>query len=113
MSWDWATTVTGAVGIAGIVGTWPSSVRGAHDPTDSTASAHGGTDVVRRMHHGKMTLWGKKKTPPARWFIDPANPSRMRWWDGSGWTEHCAPIPPAIVRPTRPTFQRRVWQDGP
>ena len=46
------------------------------------------------MHHGKMTLWGKKNTPSAQWFIDPDNPSRMRWWDGSGWTEHCAPIPP-------------------
>lgn len=41
-----------------------------------------------------MTLWGKKKTPPAQWFIDPTNPSRLRWWDGHAWTDHCAPISP-------------------
>lgn len=46
-----------------------------------------------------MTRWGKRKasaaqpTPPsAGWFADPVNPSRMRWWDGRGWTEHYAPM---------------------
>jgi resuscitation-promoting factor RpfB len=22
------------------------------------------------------------------WFADPDDPTRWRWWDGSGWTEH-------------------------
>jgi hypothetical protein len=43
-----------------------------------------------------MTLWGKKKKtpPPAQWFIDPTNPSRLRWWNGRTWTDHYAPISP-------------------
>jgi hypothetical protein len=25
---------------------------------------------------------------PAEWYPDPANPARLRYWDGSGWTGH-------------------------
>lgn len=24
--------------------------------------------------------------PPARWYNDPADPSRLRWWNGTAWT---------------------------
>lgn len=24
----------------------------------------------------------------AGWYADPAEPSRLRWWDGAAWTEH-------------------------
>jgi hypothetical protein len=40
-----------------------------------------------------MTHRGNGHTPPpAGWFIDPADPSRLRWWDGLTWTEHCTPM---------------------
>jgi hypothetical protein len=67
-----------------------------HDLTRFTASENSGTDPKCRVHHDSMTLWGKKKTPlpPAQWFIDPTDPSRLRWWNGRGWTSHCAPISP-------------------
>jgi hypothetical protein len=26
----------------------------------------------------------------AGWFADPADPARIRYWDGSSWTEHTA-----------------------
>ncbi|MCB0893080.1 MAG: DUF2510 domain-containing protein [Propionibacteriaceae bacterium] len=26
--------------------------------------------------------------PPANWYPDPADPSRWRYWDGSGWTDN-------------------------
>ena len=60
------------------------------------------------MHHGYMTLWDKKKTPPAQWFIDPTNPSRLRWWDGRAWTDHCAPISPDGSLSGTPGFSAQV-----
>lgn len=32
--------------------------------------------------------------PAAGWFTDPASETRLRWWDGSGWTEHTMAAPP-------------------
>jgi hypothetical protein len=31
----------------------------------------------------------------ASWYPDPADPSRLRWWDGNAWTEHTAAVPAA------------------
>ena len=28
--------------------------------------------------------------PAAGWYPDPADASRIRWWDGQKWTEHVA-----------------------
>ncbi len=28
----------------------------------------------------------------AAWHPDPQNPAQLRWWDGSQWTEHTAPL---------------------
>lgn len=30
---------------------------------------------------------------PPGWYADPQRPGMLRWWDGSAWTEHMAPIP--------------------
>ena len=27
---------------------------------------------------------------PAGWYPDPGNPSGLRWWNGTGWTEHAS-----------------------
>ena len=32
---------------------------------------------------------------PAAWYPDPQDPSRLRYWDGSAWTNHFHPIPKA------------------
>lgn len=34
-------------------------------------------------------------TPAASWHPDPRDPSRLRWWDGTQWTEHTQPKPVA------------------
>ncbi len=44
--------------------------------------------------------------PAAGWFADPAGPGGLRWWDGTAWTEHTAPLPHAEPAPT-PTPRRR------
>lgn len=46
--------------------------------------------------------------PAAGWYPDPADASRIRWWDGQKWTEHVAvnsstqPASPAEVASTAP-----------
>ncbi|WP_237160334.1 DUF2510 domain-containing protein [Mycolicibacter engbaekii] len=30
--------------------------------------------------------------PPAGWYLDPHHPHLLRYWDGSAWTQHTAPI---------------------
>ncbi|MES3637980.1 DUF2510 domain-containing protein [Mycobacterium intracellulare] len=30
--------------------------------------------------------------PPAGWYLDPQHPHSLRYWDGSSWTRHTAPI---------------------
>jgi hypothetical protein len=33
------------------------------------------------------------------WYPDPNGLPAQRWWDGTAWTEHSAPIPPAFPPP--------------
>lgn len=30
--------------------------------------------------------------PPAGWYPDPSDPGTQRYWDGSAWTDHSAPL---------------------
>jgi hypothetical protein len=32
---------------------------------------------------------------PAGWFRDPGGTDQLRWWDGTAWTGHLTPMPPA------------------
>lgn len=45
-------------------------------------------------------------TAPAGWYPDPANPARLRWWDGAGWggpaPQAYAVAPPAVAVPAAP-----------
>jgi hypothetical protein len=33
--------------------------------------------------------------PPPGWYEDPVRPGTLRWWDGTQWTVHTAPLPQA------------------
>ncbi|MBJ7336699.1 DUF2510 domain-containing protein [Mycolicibacterium sp.] len=45
-------------------------------------------------------------TTPADWYPDPEDPASLRYWDGTGWTEHRAPAvapePPVTEAPAAP-----------
>ena len=35
---------------------------------------------------------GSTPAPPPGWYTDPENPFLYRWWDGTAWTAHTAPV---------------------
>ena len=39
-----------------------------------------------------MTASGTAAIPPPGWYPDPQLPASVRWWDGTAWTEHRAPV---------------------
>ncbi|WP_034610547.1 DUF2510 domain-containing protein [Cellulomonas sp. URHD0024] len=44
-------------------------------------------------------------TAPADWYPDPQQPSRLRYWDGAGWTGYLVePERPGVVRYERPPW---------
>lgn len=45
---------------------------------------------------------------PAGWHVDPADPSKLRWWDGAAWTSHVADPPPVVIVPTPPAMLNPV-----
>jgi Protein of unknown function (DUF2510) len=40
---------------------------------------------------GRPSVPAPRLPPPSGWYPDPAGPG-LRWWDGSAWTAHTAPI---------------------
>lgn len=38
-----------------------------------------------------------KQGPPAGWYPHPSMAGTLCYWDGSGWTEHAAPMAPARI----------------
>ena len=40
-----------------------------------------------------------KRLPPAQWYRDPSDPTMLRWWNGTAWTQHQAPYPKAQAEP--------------
>jgi Protein of unknown function (DUF2510) len=49
---------------------------------------------------------------PPGWHPDPTDPqSRVRWWDGSSWTDHTQPT--GSVPPAMPVVPQRVLLAGP
>ena len=42
------------------------------------------------------------------WCIDPLNPSQMRWWDGTAWTQATEPLPPPTAAPIVPAVATAI-----
>lgn len=51
---------------------------------------------------------GESSNPrvPAGWYPDPTQAATQRYWDGSTWTDHCAPLTaPPVQPPATRTFE--------
>jgi Protein of unknown function (DUF2510) len=47
--------------------------------------------------------------PPSGWYIDPADPSRERYWDGTVWTDQYRTAPTRVLQsPERIVEEERV-----
>lgn len=51
------------------------------------------------------------ESPRQGWYLDPEDPTFLRWWDGAQWTSHRRPTPssdPALPAPPLAGFWRRA-----
>jgi hypothetical protein len=61
------------------------------------------------------------RTSAPDWYLDPADPNKLRYWDGHRWTDHTAVMPapaaqnyhPAVAVPTSPSSSGVVYWTGP
>jgi hypothetical protein len=55
------------------------------------------------VHLLTLAALGVIREHPPGWYRDPSDAGRQRYWDGTNWTEHVAPLPPvAPVAPAAP-----------
>ncbi|AJW78157.1 DUF2510 domain-containing protein [Clavibacter michiganensis] len=50
---------------------------------------------------------------PAGWYADPAGSDRLRWWDGTRWTDHLADAPAASAAAAEPAAARASGHVAP
>lgn len=55
--------------------------------------ANPGVPYAQPSHQAPPPSFGGPGTQ-AGWFVDPAGSGRLRWWDGSRWTDEWAGPPP-------------------
>lgn len=77
-----------------------SAVIGGRPEQPARAAPQAATGAAPHVHAGYAAPV-VPSAPPASWYPDPDDPARLRWWDGSHWTEHVdgrdpggAPPPP-------------------
>ncbi len=54
------------------------------------------------MSYQPETLREPTQLAPANWYADPYTPRQWRWWSGTGWTDHVAPMSAAPAAPAPP-----------
>ena len=83
-----------------------TGVRGAIEDGEG----HIAPNPVRRVGIplGPSIRWDgdMSETPniPAAWYDDPTDPARLRYWDGTAWTENYAPKPGAPTAAPAPAY---------
>ncbi|GAC1484413.1 MAG: hypothetical protein NVS1B16_13820 [Pseudarthrobacter sp.] len=64
-----------------------------------------------------MSTSGNIPAAPAGWYTDPAGTGRLRWWDGSAWTDQFSTpsqqVPVVFQRPLlrrdAPVYSPLIW----
>jgi len=77
---DWFNAVTVAVGT-------PQTSKEAFTPADPVPAS----EVVQDQLPAAAVTQSPPPLPPADWYADPHHVARLRYWDGTRWTEHTAP----------------------
>lgn len=49
-------------------------------------------------------------SPPPNWYPDPSGGGGLRYWDGVAWTQHWAPMPPALPPPPFQGWAPLPWK---
>jgi hypothetical protein len=74
------------------------------------------------MQHGRHRLTPEKAKPIASapaalpiaaWYDDPENDTLVRWWSGTGWTEHRYPRPGIVSQPAASAREPQAQYDRP
>ena len=66
------------------------SLRGRHGELYWRVDAKGDRFGQDAHAEQRIVLVPKGHGPPAGWYADPSGEHRVRWWDGTGWTQHVA-----------------------
>jgi hypothetical protein len=80
--------------------------RVSDDPMPSATPAPGPTVVPNLPTETESS---EPEAPPvtapaaAAWLADPADPERLRYWDGEQWTGRTAPGPAVVEQPVEPS----------
>jgi hypothetical protein len=62
---------------------------------DGSAPAHASFQLTRASATPALAAASR---PPAGWYPDPGDASRMRWWGGERWTDHVAVRDDSLAR---------------
>ena len=57
---------------------------------EATAQTEASAEAEPELSKQDETLPAANVLPPADWYPDPKAEKRLRYWDGSAWTEHVA-----------------------
>src|SRR5262249_19902150 len=53
----------------------------------------GAAAAARARSDAASSAYDGRALPPAGWYDDPWDATRIRWWDGQQWTGYAAPHP--------------------
>ena len=87
-----------AGGTALVLGALKVFGKKADDGQDDTESSEADSPESTQPAPAPLGTPAPRSLPPAGWYED-GSTARLRWWDGTGWTEHFHQPAPSTVPP--------------